>query len=76
LTCRETRIPASQRLNITNPIDAMNIDSAVAKRLVDFDTDQEVAKARLLAYEVTKMMFGGGESDTPSGVDDSEAEVW
>jgi hypothetical protein len=72
LTCRESGIPASKRLKVLDEVAALDIDNAVALRLVRFDTEVNKNMARLIAYEVSKI-FGTSEE---SHSDTSGAVIW
>lgn len=48
LTCRETRIPASIRLNIKDEVLALDLDNAVTLRLLRFDNDEKANDRKFL----------------------------
>lgn len=63
LTVRSSGIPGSKRLEIRDGVLALDLDNAVALRLLQFDEKVKKNDRKLLAYEVCKMAFGSGESD-------------
>lgn len=69
LTCRESGIAASVRLNIEDEVMALDLDNAVSLRLLQFDTERMRQSARLIAYEVSKLFGDGSEDEGEVGVD-------
>lgn len=61
LTCRESGIPASRRLGIRDEVLGLDLDYAVSLRLLLFENERDKQRARLIAYEVSKLF--GTEDD-------------
>lgn len=72
LTCRESGIPASVRLELDETL-GLDIDNAITLRLIQFDNERAGEQAKRIAYEVSKI-FGSSESE--SATSDLGAEVW
>lgn len=64
LTCRNTGIPPSIRLNITDEVQAMDADNLVTLRLLQFDQQQAESQAKQIAYEVAMIFLGKKETAT------------
>ena len=72
LTCRQSGIPASTRLQIADGMTALDMDNAVSLRLLKFDREVMEQNARLIAYEVGKLLGGEGDGE---GIDET-TEIW
>ncbi len=70
---------ASELAGIQCPTAALDFDLACTIRLNAWDMERDKTKAKLIAYEVSKM-FGDGQNDDESGGDDpytdAATEVW
>lgn len=74
IMCRESGIAASKRLKIQSPVTAADLDMAVAVRLTVFDNEVRHTSAKLIAYEVGKML--GGESGGSPTSPEPGVEIW
>lgn len=70
---------ASELAGIQCPTAALDFDLACTIRLNAWDMERDKTRAKLIAYEVSKM-FGDGNSDDSGNVSDphsdSATEVW
>jgi hypothetical protein len=62
LTCRETGIPASVRLEL-NDLEGLAFDCTVTWRLVKHDIEMREALAKQIGYEVAKATWGTKEEE-------------
>lgn len=62
LTCRESGVRASERLEIADKVVAWDLENAVTYRLLKFDNEKQKQMAKMIAYEVSKI-FGDGSDD-------------
>ena len=54
LLTRETGVPASQRLEIGDPVNALGFDLAVSWRMLRFDNEKDRANKKFLARSTAK----------------------
>ena len=73
LTARLAGQRPSELAGITNDIAALDFDLACSFRLELYDIEKDKTRAKLIAYEVSKMF---GDSSGEGDVDTSGAEVW
>ena len=70
MTTQTSGIAASQRLGIKDEVLGLDIDNAVSLRLLQFETERDKQRAKLIAYEVSKLF----SEDNDVLDDDSIAE--
>ena len=66
LLVRDTGIPASEHLGITDAVTALDFNLAVTARMKQIREDENRMQAKRIAYHASRMFFGGEDDDIPT----------